>query len=59
MLERFGMLDCKPVKIPEAVNSNRDCFTAGYRLTDEDTRLDQSLLGSLMYSMIGTRLDVA
>jgi hypothetical protein len=55
MLERFEMLDYKPVKAPATVNFKRDCFSAGNRLTDDDTRLYRSLVGSLMYTMIGKR----
>jgi len=41
MLECFGILECKPVKIPAAANFKRDCFSAGDRWTGDDTRLYQ------------------
>jgi len=53
------MLDFKTFKTPSAVNFKRDCFSAGDRLTDDDTRLYQSLNGSLIHAMIFTRPDLA
>jgi hypothetical protein len=58
MLERFGLLDSKPVKTPGAVNFKRDCFSLGDRLTDDDARLYQSFVGWVMYAMIVTRPDL-
>jgi len=58
MLERFGMQDCKPCKTPAAVHFKKDCLSAGESLSEEDTQRYQSIIGSLMYAMIGTRPDM-
>jgi hypothetical protein len=59
MLERFGMQDCEPCKTPAAVHFKKDCLSAGEILSEEDTQRYQSINGSLMYAMIGTRPDIA
>ena len=59
MLERFGMQDCKPCKTPAAAHFKKDCLSAGEILCEEDTQRYQSIIGSLMYAMIGTRPDIA
>jgi len=59
MLERFGMQDWKPCKPPAAVYFKKGCLSAGESLSEEDTRTYQSIIGSLMYAMIGTRPDIA
>jgi hypothetical protein len=59
MLERFGMQDCKPCKTPAAVHFKKDCVSVGEILSEEDTQRNQSIIGSLMYAMIGTRPDIA
>jgi hypothetical protein len=58
MLERFGMQDCKPCKTPAAVHFKKDCLSAGQSLSEEDTQKYQSIIGSLMHAVIGTRPDI-
>jgi len=59
MLERFGMQDCKPCKTPAPVHFKKDCVSAGESLSEQDTQRYQSIIGSVMYAMIGTRPDIA
>jgi hypothetical protein len=59
MLERFGMQDCKPCKTPAAVHFKKDYLSAGESLIEEDTQRYQSIIGSLMDAMIGTRPVIA
>ena len=59
MLERFGMQDCKPCKTPAAVHFKKDCLSAGVILSEEDTQRYQSIIGSMMYAIIGKRPDIA
>jgi hypothetical protein len=59
MLERFGVQDCKPCKTPAAVHFKKDYLAAGEGLSEEDIQRHQSIIGSLMYAMIGTRPDIA
>jgi hypothetical protein len=58
MLERFGMQDCQPCKTRAAVHSNKDYVSTGESLSEEDTQRYRSIIGSLMYAMIGTRPDI-
>jgi len=59
MLERFGMQDWKLCKTPAAAHFRKDWLSAGESLSEEDTQRYQSVIGSLMYAMIGTRPDIA
>jgi len=59
MLERFGMQDCELYKTPAAVHFKKDCLSARESLSEEDTQRYQSIIGSLMYAMIGKRPDIA
>ena len=56
VLLKYGMIDCRPVSIPLDPNSL-------LRKTDPGTGIDnineyQSMIGSLMYAVIGTRPDL-
>jgi hypothetical protein len=55
MLERFGMQDFKPCKTPAAVHFKKDCLSVGESLSEEDSQKHQSIIGSLMYAMIGDK----
>ena len=55
ILEKYGMLDCKPVSTPTEVNA-RLCSTDGKDL--EDVTMYRGLVGSLIYLTL-TRPDVA
>jgi hypothetical protein len=50
------MQDCKT---PAPVHFKKDCLSAGESSSEEDTQRYQSIIGSLMYAMIGTRPDIA
>ena len=62
ILERFGMEDCKPLAIPLDSNSKllRDMNP---QIPEEIEAMKnvpyQSVVGSLVYAMIGTRVDIA
>ena len=51
-------LACKIAKTPAAVYSKKDCLSAGESVCEEDTQRYQSIIGSLMCDMIGTRPDI-
>jgi len=53
------MQDCKPCKTPAAAHFKKDCLSAEESLSQEGTQKYQSIIGSLMYAMIGTRPDIA
>jgi hypothetical protein len=58
LVERFGMQDCKPMKTPTAMNFKKELYSAGDLLCETDKQFYQSLFGSLMWAMIGTRPDI-
>jgi hypothetical protein len=58
LLERFGIQDCKPIKTPTAINFKKELYSVGDLLDESDKQLYQSLVGSLMWAMIGTRPDI-
>jgi len=50
LLKRFGMQDCKPIRIktPTAMNFKKELNVAGDLLNDTERQICQSLIGSLM-----------
>jgi len=59
LLERFGTQDCKRLKTPTAMTFKKELYSAGGLLDESEEQLYQSLVGSLMWVMIGTRPDIA
>jgi len=59
ILERLGMQDCKPCKTPAAAHFKKDYLSARESIPEEDTQRYQSIIGTLMYAMIGKRPDIA
>ena len=57
ILKKFGMFECSRVSIP--VDPNHKL----HKTTEDDKTIDtnyyQQILGSIMYTVIGTRLDLA
>jgi hypothetical protein len=56
MLERYGMADCAPLRIPLAVGAKLPVVTQEEKSFHN---LYQSMVGSLMYLMVATRPDLA
>jgi hypothetical protein len=62
VLDRFGMLDSRPVATPLEISgklTQADCPVAGAAHDDAFIRLYQSAVGAIMYAMLGTRPDIA
>jgi transposase InsO family protein len=61
LLERHGMINCKPVSVPmNRKNSNQLVKSpAGYLATDESIREYQAIIGGIMFAMLCTRPDIA
>jgi transposase InsO family protein len=62
VLQRFGMMDCKPVTTPLATNVHLTKADSPLPHMAPDTafiRQYQSAVGALMYAMMGTRPDLA
>lgn len=62
MLQRLGMMDCKPVGTPLATNvklTKADCPKPDTALDYLFIRQYQSAVGAIMYAMLGTRPDIA
>jgi len=57
VLERFGMLHCKPIKSPFRSKAIMSLRKEGEEKTDRTRYL--AAVGSLMYAMLGTRPDLA
>jgi hypothetical protein len=61
MARRFGLTDAKPSPTPLAPGiklSNDDCPQTPQEKVDMEKVPYQSLIGSLMYAMLGTRPDI-
>ena len=56
ILERYGMIDCKPVSTPLAPGARLAKATENDKLADE--RDYQAIVGSLIYAMLCTRPDI-
>lgn len=59
LVERFEMQDWKPIKNPTAMNFKKELNSSGYLLSETERQIFQSLIGSLMRAMIGTRPGIA
>ena len=58
VLERFGMLDCRPINTPLDVNFNQNLLN---RKCSESMKLEtkcRQAIGCLMYAVLGTRPDL-
>lgn len=53
------MQDCKPVSTPMEANNRLEKAKPGYKATPKFRTKYQSIVGSLMYAMLGTRPDIA
>jgi hypothetical protein len=58
MLERFNMVDCKPVGSPMAVDALSNCVETSTSKLLPGLVPYQSLIGSLLYASVGTRPDI-
>jgi hypothetical protein len=58
MLERFNMMDCKPVGLPMAVDVLSNCVETSTSKLPPDLLPYQSLIGSLLYASVSTRPDI-
>jgi Reverse transcriptase (RNA-dependent DNA polymerase)/Integrase core domain/GAG-pre-integrase domain len=59
ILKRFNMSECKPVSTPMDPGTKLTKADPTEVLTPEDKTAYQSIVGSLMYTMLGTRPDIA
>ena len=62
MAKRFGLVDAKPSStplVPSVKLSKDDCLQTPQEKADMEKVPYQSLIGSLMYAMLGTRPDIA
>ena len=59
VLERFKMEECKPVGTPVSTSTKLVSGEAHELLGEQEQKQYQSLVGSLMYAMVGTRPDLA
>jgi len=59
MIEKVGMQHCKPCKTPSAFHLKKYCLPDGKDLSQENAQRYHTILGSLMYAMIGARPDIA
>ena len=59
ILDRFGMMDCKPCETPMEVSSSKVIVDASSTDSLIDSTLYRQAIGSLIYLMIGTRPDIA
>jgi hypothetical protein len=58
MLERFNIVDCKPVDSPMAVDALSNCVETSTSKLPPGSVPYQSLIGSLMYAYVRTRLNI-
>jgi hypothetical protein len=58
MLERFNMMDCKPVGSPVAVDALSNCVEASTSKVPPGLVPYPSLIGSLLYASVSTRPDI-
>jgi hypothetical protein len=58
MLERFNMMDCKPVGSPMAVDALKNCVETTTSKLPPGLVPYQSLFGSLLYASVSTRPDI-
>ena len=59
VLRDNGMWEAKPVSTPMETSAKYEPAEEGYQATQKDKTRYQSAVGSLMYAMLGTRLDLA
>ena len=62
ILQRFNMQECKPVKVPihVGVNLSTDQFPKTHEEEEDMSHIPYaSAVGSLMYAMVCTRLDIS
>jgi hypothetical protein len=59
VLERFNMVDCKPVGSPMEVDALSNCVETSTSKLPPGLVPYQSLIGSLLYASVSTRLDIA
>ncbi len=57
VLKEHGIWDCKPVVVP--MDTHLSVADTGYQATNTFRSRYQSAVGSLMYAILGTRLEIA
>lgn len=58
VLEKFGMMNCKPVGTPMDYNFNHNTLKREKSESTEIETLCRQIIGSIMYAMIGSRSDL-
>jgi hypothetical protein len=58
ILERFNMMDCKPMGSPMAVDALSNCVETSTSKLPIGSRPYQSLIGSLLHAYVSTRPDI-